>query len=83
MSARRYDVDLEACGFVVIVLLGLLIRLANDCELLERWSSGTDFCRWVARGPDVLLASAAGSRVVLVLKAEYCILLVAGPMARD
>lgn len=72
VSARRYDVDLEACGLVVTVLLGLLIRLANDWELLESWSSGTDFCRCVARDPAILDGSAA--IVVLVLKDAYCAL---------
>lgn len=43
VSARRYDVDFEASAFVVTAVLGLLIRLANDCELLDSWSSGTDF----------------------------------------
>jgi hypothetical protein len=35
VSARRYDVDFEADTFVVTVLLGLLIRLAKDRELLD------------------------------------------------
>lgn len=80
MPARRYDVDFEASVFVVTVVLGLLIRLANDCELLDSWSSGTDFCRCVAREPGIRVASAAASRAVLVLSAEYCDLF-AGPPA--
>lgn len=68
VSARRYDVDFEACGFAVTVLLGLLIRLAKDWELPESWSSGTDFCRCVARDPGVLGGSVVV--VVLVLKIE-------------
>lgn len=48
---------------------GLLIRLANDCELFESWSSGTYFCRCVdcpagLRRPDA-------SRVVPERRVEY------------
>jgi hypothetical protein len=63
--------DFDAWVFVETALLGLLIRLANDWELLESWSSGTDFCRCVMREPGILLGSAAVSRVVLALNVEY------------
>lgn len=76
--------DREASAFVATALLGLLIRLANDWALLDSWSSGTDFCRCVAREPGIRVGcSAAASRVVLVLKVEYCVLVFDPPVVRE
>lgn len=33
--------DLDAFGFPLIDVRGLLTRLAKDCGLFETWSSGT------------------------------------------
>lgn len=61
------DVEVEATDG----LRGLLILLANDCELADAWSSGTNFCRCVARPPDALPASCAVSLVDGDRKAPY------------
>lgn len=76
VSSSRYVMDFEAWAFVVMVLLGLLIRLAKDCEFVDSWSSGTDFCLCVVREPGIRLESAPSARVVLDLKAEYDVFVV-------
>lgn len=47
--------DLVACELEARFPFGLLIRLAKDCELVETWSSGVNFGRWVPRdGPGLV-----------------------------
>lgn len=65
-----------------VAFLGLLIRLANDWELLESESSATNLARWEGRAPDPLLGSLAGWRVAVVLNVEYADLLLPTPGGR-
>ncbi len=50
---------------------GLLILLANDCELDDVWSSATYLERCVPRAPDVLPVSCPVSRVADALREPY------------
>ena len=64
--------DLDACVLEPIVeLLGLLIRLANDCVLFEAWSSTANFARCVVRPPGLFEAAEAPSLEVEARKFEY------------
>lgn len=63
------EVDCEGCAFNATGVRGFPIRLANDCELLEVWSSATNFVLWVLRV--ALAESGVRLRSTDVLRVEY------------
>lgn len=67
----RFVMDLEAFGFPLSEPRGLPIRLANDCELLDTWSSATNLGRCDWEDELALEASMGESCVTELRSVEY------------